>query len=243
MRKGSSVFLSKMIKSLVLFVVVLGGASATYGLEIPLKGASGQGGVAVGYVDMEAIFQEYPETKRAKNEYYRDLAKRREALAQRERDLEDLRQRLGVLRQTLGEGSAGPSAVSTAPAAGLSTGTAPVSGLPAGAEAAPAGEPALSTASVAAGQGDLLARERELTEKEAQLLQARTEAAKALRDFEEKRSLQILGKLYNELVKLAEESGVSLVVDKSSILYGHNAIDLTDRLRRRIRGLPETEPE
>ena len=45
------------------------------------------------------------------------------------------------------------------------------------------------------------------------------------------------------LVQLAEENNISLVVDKSSILYGQAAIDLTAKLRRRVRGLPDVKEE
>ena len=60
-------------------------------------------GVSVGVVDMEAIFQDYPETLKAKNEYYAELTKRRAALSDEESQVTDLRQQLSVLRQTLGD--------------------------------------------------------------------------------------------------------------------------------------------
>jgi Skp family chaperone for outer membrane proteins len=219
----------KMLKYCSVFLGCLFLSCAVRSLEIPLKQSAG-GGVTVGYVDMEAVFQEYPETKKAKNEYYTELTKRREVLSQKERELADLRQQLAVLRGTLSESS------SSAPPAGQGTGSSVSTATTSAAMMA-------STSSVASVNATILDRERVLSQKEAELEQARIEAAKAVKDLEESRSLQILGKLYNALVQLADENNISLIVDKSSILYGHQAIDLTEKLRRRIRGLPDADLE
>jgi Skp family chaperone for outer membrane proteins len=45
--------------------------------------------------------------------------------------------------------------------------------------------------------------------------------------------------LHKALVDVATERGVAVVVDKSSILYGENAVDLTEALHRKVRGLPD----
>lgn len=212
-----------MVKYIFLFLVGGMAFSPIRALEIPLEKGAGRGS-GVGYVDMELIFQEYPETQKAKKEYFAELTKRREALAQREEELATLRQQLGVLRLELGKmNEAG------APSAETSTDTAQA--------------PAVSTVSVSAVRDTILEREKGLAEKEAGLEQARAEAAKAVKDLEERRSLQIFGKLYSALVQLAEENNVSLVVDRASILYGQAAVDLTDKLSRRVRGLPDEVDE
>ncbi len=259
MRRLSLKIHGKMVKyglltALIPFLVRGAGA-----LEIPLKSSAG-GGISVGYVDMETVFQEYPETKKAKNEYYTELAKRRDDLAKKEQTLTALRQQIAVLQGTLMESGspAVPAAPPVPPAAvppdpmtipSLSSLTAGPDGNSAlnlsppdpaaqGQETAPL---SVSSASVAAANASVLDRRRDLVQKEQELEQARIDAAKAVKDLEETRSLQILGKLYNAMVQLAEENNISLIVDKSSILYGQQAIDLTDKLSRRIRGLPDTD--
>jgi Skp family chaperone for outer membrane proteins len=222
MKETTSLFRLKMIKWACAAGVLL--AASARALEIPLKKAGGDGGTTVGYVDMEAVFQEYPETAKARKAYYAELAKRREALAERERELSALREDLRRLREGRQAPAGAPASAGAADSAETSTGT--VSATP----AAPPGE-------------DIPKREKDLAEKETALEQSRADAAKSLKELEETRSLQIMGKLYNALVQLAEENGIGLVVDKSSILYGRPAIDLTGKLNRRIRGLPEVEPE
>jgi Skp family chaperone for outer membrane proteins len=207
------------------FLFVAAGAVA---LEIPLKQSFGEGaGTSIAYVDMETIFQQFPETAKAKEQYYQQVADRRETLAQKEKELVDLREQLSVLRSTL---EASQSAPSTEQAVSESTAVT-VSGLN------------VSTASLAAVAQSLTQREQLLQEKEASLKREQLQAVEELKRLEEQRTLQIYGKLYNALVQLAEEQGVSLIVDKTSILYGQKALDLTDRLSRRVRGLPDTDTE
>ncbi|HRY29781.1 MAG TPA: OmpH family outer membrane protein [Elusimicrobiota bacterium] len=212
-------------------------------LEIPLgRGGSG-GGSTVGYVDMEAVFQEYPETQKAKEEYYRELADKRAVLADREKELADLKEQLSILRATLKEMQAGMAQA----AAAASTETVTENSEETSTDTA-AGEPpakslamdlGISSGSITAVNETLVQREKALAEKETGLEEARRQAVQSLKEFEERRSLQIFGKLYSALVQLAEEQGISLVVDKNSILYGQNAMDLTEKLRRRVRGLPD----
>lgn len=217
----------------------LAGTGAVVALEIPLKQQSGQssgGGPAIGFVDMESVFQEFPETQKAKTEYYKELNTRREALAQREKELSDLKEQLAVLRSTVEEAAKEPVQASSDTVVTPSTDTAALPGLTPGPPT-----PGMSPAALAAIQESVRQREDILKEKESSLEQARKEAADALKLLEERRSLQIFGKLYTALVQIADEEGIGLVVDKSSILYGQKAQDLTEKLRRRVRGLPAEE--
>lgn len=45
---------------------------------------------------------------------------------------------------------------------------------------------------------------------------------------------RILVKIYNAIQELSREEKVSVVVDKKSILYGHKAVDLTDKLIKKL---------
>ncbi|HMU96068.1 MAG TPA: OmpH family outer membrane protein [Elusimicrobiota bacterium] len=179
-------------------------------LEIPLKRGANQA-TRVGFVDMDKIFREYPETQKARAEYYKALEKRRSELAAREKELAAL------------DGPAPPPVIST------------------GLFALPPDlmSPTASTGPAAIPAPDPEEREAVRREKQAEIAEARAAAARELKELEEKKSVQILGSLYKTLVQLAQEKGVDLVVDKSAILYGQNAIDLTEPLARRLRGLPD----
>lgn len=202
-------------------------------LEIPLKQSYGEGGgVTIAYVDMETIFREFPETAKAKEEYYRMLNEQRTALADKEKQLADLREQLAVLKSTLEQAQTpAVTPVTSTDTAAAQVSTVTVSGLE------------ISTAALSAMADSVAQRERLLQEQETALLQEQRRTAEELKQLEKRRALQIYGKLYKALTQLADEEGISLVVDKSSILYGQTAMDLTERLSRRVRGLPDVDTE
>ncbi|MBL0350812.1 MAG: OmpH family outer membrane protein [Elusimicrobia bacterium] len=188
-------------------------------LEIPLKRGTNQA-TRVGFVDMDKIFREYPETQKARADYYKALEKRRSELASREKELASL------------DGPGPVGGTSTPPAVSTGLFSLPLELTP----------PAASTGTAAVAPPappDPEEREAERRQKREEIAAARASAARELKELEEKKSVQILGALYKTLVQLAQEKGVDLVVDKSAILYGQSAIDLTEPLARRLRGLPD----
>jgi Skp family chaperone for outer membrane proteins len=170
-----------------------------------------------------------------------------------------------LISQLPGFGAAGP-AVSTAAAAqpliinlpGATTGpivVAPPAGTnaPAAAPApkAPVLATAVSTAAVpavpSAAPGELDAalaaldlkiaqKTRELERKQAQAREEQDAAEKSLLDLESRRSEILLGKIYKAVQEVARREGVSVVVDKTGILYGHNAVDLTEKVLKYLKG-------
>ena len=58
----------------------------------------------------------------------------------------------------------------------------------------------------------------------------RSHAELELLDYENRQTENILGKIYMILKELAIKEGVSVVIDKRSILFGNFAVDLTDKL-------------
>jgi len=77
---------------------------------------------------------------------------------------------------------------------------------------------------------------RELDDKKAEMEELRKQASADLAAFENQQSQLILGKIYQALRDVANEEQVSVVVDKSSILYGDANIDLTEKLQQRLAG-------
>ncbi len=192
-------------------------------MEIPVR-RGGASGSPVGYVDMDLIFREYPETKKAREEYRKEVARYKGELAEKERALDDLKGEIDALKV--------PPASPTNTL--LSSGT--VTGEPPAVSTAPLSMPP----PVSEAEG-LAKRQDQLVKRQEEIEKARAEATLALRNFESRQSKQILGRLYKALVQLADERGISLVVDKSAILYGTNTVDLTEALSRRVRGLPDEE--
>jgi Skp family chaperone for outer membrane proteins len=213
---------------IIVFSALCLGAVAAGTIEIPVSQGRTQD-TRVGFVDMDSIYQDYPETQKARAEFRKEVARHKNAIAERERELEDLERQVRALKEA-------PPVPDESPA--VSTG-ARVS--PSG-QAGDAYANLFSTGAPSSVQEGLAVREAQLTQRRAGLEKTRAEAVQSLRDFEAKQSKQILGRLYKALVQVAEEQGISLVVDKSAILYGQNAIDLTEALSRRVRGLPETAP-
>lgn len=66
--------------------------------------------------------------------------------------------------------------------------------------------------------------------------QEKNTAEKNLLDLESRKSELLLGKIYRAVQEVARKEGVSVVVDKGSILYGHNAVDLTDKVLKQLKG-------
>ncbi|MCG2725847.1 MAG: OmpH family outer membrane protein [Elusimicrobia bacterium] len=72
--------------------------------------------------------------------------------------------------------------------------------------------------------------------KEIEIYRSQTELE--LLDYENRQTEIILGKIYMILKELAIKEGVSVVIDKRSILFGNFAVDLTDKLLMKL----EEEP-
>lgn len=112
--------------------------------------------------------------------------------------------------------------------------TAPIVVQPPAPKPAEPSAPALSPlaeldARIASKAADLIKKESGFREE-----QASTE--KNLLDLESRKTEILLGKIYKAVSDVARKEGVGVVVDKSNILYGHNAIDLTDKVLKQLKG-------
>ncbi len=197
-----------IVRNTVCFAMI-GLAGTVSALEIPLGGGldakTGGGGTTVGYVDMDRIFQIYPQTQIAKEDYAKQLEKKRQQLREKENQVNALKARIGVLDSALKDLNSAPASDSaTATNAGPDT---PSSDM-----------------------------KKQLESQMAELDDLRKQSERDLATFQNQQSQIILGKIYQALRDLAQEEQVTLVVDKSSILYGDTAIDLTDKLQNKVRG-------
>lgn len=77
-------------------------------------------------------------------------------------------------------------------------------------------------------------KEAELKSREDDLRYSQKQAEKELLDFESRKSELLLGRIYTALKELAVKEEVSVIVDKRSILFGQNAVDLTGKLLKKL---------
>jgi Skp family chaperone for outer membrane proteins len=77
---------------------------------------------------------------------------------------------------------------------------------------------------------------KELAAKELELKEQQASSEKNLLDLESRKTEILLGKIHRAIQTVAHKEGVSVVVDKSSILYGHDAVDLTEKVVKYLRG-------
>lgn len=204
--------IKRMLIINIIFTVLGMGVSSA--LEIPLGHSEGTGRDStdrIGYVDMERIFQIYPQTKSAKEDFLKKREKMREDLSAKEIRLQEVRQKMAVLESTL---------ISKPPA--QNPDVDPLFGN---------GEPAEKVSADSISQ-----TKKELEELEIEFEEARSLAQKDLTAFESRQTQIIFGKIYSALQELADEEQVDLVVDKSSILFGSASIDLTEKLQKKVRG-------
>ena len=150
---------------------------------------------------------------------------------------------------------AAPQQVSTQPAAGVqastqtAVSTAAPAALPAGLAALPGMDgidmPGVAKVPVAHFKFSvstsvpeidlaLQKREAELKNREEDLRLSQRLAEKELLDYESRKGELLLGRIYVALKELAIKEEVSVIVDKRSILFGQNAVDLTGKLLKKL---------
>jgi Skp family chaperone for outer membrane proteins len=76
----------------------------------------------------------------------------------------------------------------------------------------------------------ILALQAEIASKETELAKVHDDADKDLLAAEGRKTDRVLARLYRAIGTVAKREGVSVVIDKSSLLYGHPAMDLTDKV-------------
>jgi len=112
---------------------------------------------------------------------------------------------------------------------------------------APAPAPAATPAPAPAGpthaqrilelDGRIVAMQVDIERLQSELDQERLGAERSLLDAEGRKTDQVLARLYRAISEVAKREGVSVVVDKSATLYGHPAVDLTDKVLKQLRGV------
>lgn len=84
-------------------------------------------------------------------------------------------------------------------------------------------------------ESKLAEKSRVLQDKEAEFKTYQAQVEKNLIELEDKRTEILLGKIYHAVQEVAREEGVSVVVDRSQILFGQQAMDLTEKVLKKLK--------
>ncbi|MDO8756599.1 MAG: OmpH family outer membrane protein [Elusimicrobiota bacterium] len=85
--------------------------------------------------------------------------------------------------------------------------------------------------------GRMVSLQSDIARLQGELDRERLGAERSLLDAEGRKTDQVLARLYRAISEVAKREGVSVVVDKSATLYGHPAVDLTDKVLKQLRGV------
>ena len=220
---------------LITVLALLAAVQTSCAIELTLEENRGEAG-SVGYVDIEKVFREYPETQRAKESFKTELERKEKVILDRKKEIFAMRgeiARLKLEREFTLKLSTMPYAPPPDPEQAVLN--APVVST----VAAVGVEVQFSTTAmspVVALDYRIAAAQRRLLELEVAFKSFQAASEKEMVAFESRKTEIVLGKIYYALRELSVQESVSVVVDKKSILYGQKAVDLTDKLLRKLRG-------
>ena len=212
-------------------LLVLAGPARLGALELSLEENKALRG-NIGFVDTQRVFRAFPETVKAKENFEEAVRQAEEQVNSRKAGLLRLRSELDALKvQRAAAAQPAPVPAPTAQAVNVSSPTLAV----AVATPAPAALTPAPAATVALDE-EIARKTAELARQESSAREEQAAAEKNLLDLESRRSEILLGKIYRAVQEVAQREGISVVVDKSGIIYGHSAVDLTDKVLKYLRG-------
>src|SRR3989344_1942733 len=264
-------------------VLVVGIAGTLSGVEIPLESLSP---VRIGYVDLQIVFDTFPDKGFAEGDLLKEIQKRRAELATRQNAINIMRQQIAADQAALDLAKAGkpttvpPDSVTAlqppepvpAPAppeaevtqstgavepypmeeplaglpghdGGLSGASKPLPGL---APPKPKTSPLLDalaeagTATVLNAEAQTALQKRIETTRQAldrSVSKFKNYRGKALEDMKQlqtQKTYCVMSRIYAVLQGLARDESVTVVLDKTYVLYGEETVDLSEKLIARL---------
>ncbi len=100
----------------------------------------------------------------------------------------------------------------------------------------PEGAPPPGKTELAELDSKLARLSEDLKVQEGSLKDHQDAAEKNLLDLESRKTEILLGKIHRVIQDIARREGISVVVDKNNILYGHDAVDLTEKVLQTLKG-------
>ncbi len=226
--------------------------STAHAIELSLEENRAERG-SVGYVDMQRLFKSSPDAARAKEGLEELVRQAEERVNIKKAELLRLRQEFGSLKIERNELEKSVPAMPAPPSAPLSSTLPSKSTEPPNAVLVAVGTTTaalvVSTATVlplaVTGptvaqrllefDGKIAAKQVQIDHIQDEIDHERLDSEHALLDAEGRKTDQVFARLYRVISEVAKHEGISVVVDKSAMLYGHPALDLTDKVLKQLR--------
>lgn len=250
----------KITAGIWMAAMVWGTGSRSPAMEIPLEGAGHA--AAVAYVNMHKVFEAFPETEKARVDLNLIIAERQQDITAKKEEISSLKAQIDFLKKQMG--AVLPSTAPKTVAENPNPAQAPDSATALTSLTLPEGSPlkflfsppAESTSTAQAANKvnystfaasapqilpgipspgpSLMGKEAELSKKESELEVFIGLAEQEIRQMEEGKSMTVMARIYRTLEDISSRQGYSVVLDKSDILYGESAIDITDQLIQKL---------
>jgi Skp family chaperone for outer membrane proteins len=133
-------------------------------------------------------------------------------------------------------GSATPSPAPSPARTQTATGTNQGQPTTASSPSASAVNPSASQAKIQELDRTIAEKQKILDAKQADFKMFEAQAEKTLLDLESRKTEVLLGRIYGAIQEVAKNENISVVVDKSQILFGHKAVDLTEPVLKKLKG-------
>jgi len=249
-----------MRRKILYSCFILASAARLAAMEIPLEGF-GKAAV-LAYVDMHKVFETFPETEKARVELNQIIAEKQADITGKKEEISTLKAEIGFLRKQMGAvmPSTAPKAAVETPerneepslATALTSLTLPEGSplkflfSPPAESTSPVQDPnkvAYSTFAPSSPQilpgipspgPSLMEKEAQLSKKESDLEVFIGLAEQEIRNMEEGKNMTVMARIYRTLEDISSRQGYSIVLDKSDILYGESAIDITEQLIQKL---------
>jgi len=199
----------------------------------------------IGCVDMNRLLDQYPDAKRMKDELSTNLNIRKDniklfesQISSAETEIENMEGQL----QKYNEKQKNTQLQAAAPATTTvrqSTGTIAVSTgiastiVPGAPVVSAAASPQVSSPTITAA--DITAKKAALQKQENEFDKYKAETKKEEKDLNNKVRKNILGKIYDAIRAVANEEGITVLVDSNNLIYGEDAEDITDKVLKKLK--------
>lgn len=129
-----------------------------------------------------------------------------------------------------------PAAAAVALSSTTRSGPPPAAPAPSAPAVAP-GPPSLAMRALDL-DNKIIALQAEILSKEQALATERNTTDRGLVSIEGRKTDRVLANIYRAITSVAQEEGISIVIDRASILYGHQGVDLTEKVLHYLRSSP-----
>lgn len=244
--------MNKTFKWSSLCVLLFASAAiSSFAVEISLDNFKVEGtksSSAIGYVDIETVFKAHPLAKRLLDEFNTEADKRSKEIDESRKGISDMQAAVISSGTLIIQAKIEMDSLKLNYAAQQSQPPAPVIISTDTADAVPVvstetAKPLIDQAMITAKETELKSKEsdiermkQEIEKKKLDLSKLIAKHKKELADLEEKNTNAVLADLYAILEKVTIEDDLSMIVDKSDVLFGHPAQNYTDKVIERLRG-------